>query len=198
MARQNRKVALLLWGLVGVAALAAGWLLFASPRLDEGPTVELGRGNYRLATTDGEAFSEDSLVGSPSAVVFGFTHCPDVCPTTLGDIATWREALGPEAAELQVFSVMVDPERDTAEVLGDYVSWVPGVTGVTGPREEVDRAVEAFRLYAERVPLEGDGYTMDHSSMVLLFDRRGRLFGPIGYGEGTDRAGAKIRRLLEA
>ncbi len=72
------------------------------------------------------------------------------------------------------------------------------MTGVTGRREEVDRAVEAFRLYAERVPLERDGYTMDHSSMVLLFDRRGRLFEPIGYGEGTDRAVAKIRRLLEA
>lgn len=198
MARlQRSNLRLLLWGLVAVTALGAGWVFVVSPRLAASPADTLGRGDYSLATTDGDAFTQASLEGAPSAVFFGFTHCPDVCPTTLGDIRTWQEALGPDGEALRVFFVTVDPERDTAEVLDDYVSWVPGVTGVTGSREETDKAIQAFRVYAAKVPLGGDDYSMDHSSMVLLFDADGRLFEPIGYQEDTERAIAKIRRLLE-
>lgn len=199
MARMTlTRLRLTLWALAATAALAAGWLVLRPPEEAASPTDTLGRGAYALTTTDGQPFTEATLAGAPSAVFFGFTHCPDVCPTTLGDIATWQEELGADGERLRVFFVTVDPERDTAEVLGDYLSWVPGVTGVTGPPEEVAEAIRAFRVYAEKVPLGGDSYTMDHSSMVLLFDDQGRLFEPIGYGEGTDRAVAKIRRLLQA
>lgn len=187
---------LALWAMVALAALTGAWLVMA-PRAGS-PADTLGRGDYALVTTEGEPFTEASLVGAPSAVFFGFTHCPDVCPTTLGDMATWREELGPEGEALRVFFVTVDPERDTAETLRDYVSWVGNVSGVTGPPEEVEKAVRAFRVYAARVDLGEGEYTMDHSSMVLLFDDRGRLFEPIGYGEDPERAVAKIRRLLDA
>ena len=130
-------------------------------------------------------------------VFFGFTHCPDVCPTTLGDILTWQEEL-PESKNMNVFFVTVDPERDTAEILADYVGWVDGVQGVTGSREEVDKALEAFRIYAARVPLEDGGYTMDHSASVLLFDRSGRYLDRIRYQEETPSALAKLRSALGA
>lgn len=101
-----------------------------------------------------------------------------------------------DGQSLRVFFVTVDPERDTAETLGDYVSWVPGVIGVSGSPEEVEKAIRAFRIYARKVPLDDGGYTMDHSASVLLFDKEGRLFEPIGYQEDYTRAVAKIRRML--
>lgn len=188
-----------LWALVVVALGGLAWVQLISPRLDrlaDAGTVNLGRGDYQLTATDGSAFSQASLKGKPSAVFFGFTHCPDVCPTTLGDIASWREELGPDADKLRVFFVTVDPERDTVDGLRTYVSWVPGVIGVSGTPEEIAKAVKAFRIYARKVPQEGGGYSMDHSSAMLLFDAQGEYAGLIGYEEDPARALASLRRLF--
>lgn len=193
----TRTKRLAIAGLIAVlGALAAAWFVLV-PRLTEEIADDFGRGDYSLNSTDGSTFTQDTLQGSPSAVFFGFTHCPEVCPTTLGDIATWQEELGSDGP-LRTYFVTVDPERDTAEVLGDYVGWVPGVTGVTGSRAEIDKAIKAFKIFARKIPLEGDGYTMDHSAYVLLFDADGKMFEPIGYQEDYTRAIAKIRRLLES
>ncbi|QHQ33849.1 SCO family protein [Algicella marina] len=186
-------------GLAAACVIAIGlfvWLKLAAPAVQQSVADGFGAGEYRLTTTSGQPFTEASLKGQPSAVFFGFTHCPEVCPTTLGDIASWQEELGEAASDLNVYFVTVDPERDTVEQLGEYVSWVPGVEGVSGPREEIDKAIKAFRVYARKVPLDDGDYTMDHSASVLLFDDTGRLFEPIGYGEGFDRAIEKLRRLL--
>ncbi|WP_226627992.1 SCO family protein [Alloyangia pacifica] len=187
-----------LWGLVFVALLALLWFRVVAPRLEQDVTGSLGRGDYQLTATDGSVFTEDSLKGAPSAVFFGFTHCPEVCPTTLGDIATWQDGLGDAGGALRVFFVTVDPERDTAAQLEQYVSWVPGVLGVSGDRAEMDKAIKAFRIYARRVPLDEGDYTMDHSAMVLLFDARGDYAGLINYQEDYDRALGKLRALVGA
>lgn len=194
-----RRLRLVLWALVLVALAGLGWLKLGAPRLTEVAelgTTQLGQGDYRLAATDGSTFTAETLKGQPSAVFFGFTHCPDVCPTTLGDIASWREELGPDADKLRVFFVTVDPERDTVDGLRTYVSWVPGVIGVSGTPEEVAKAVKAFRIYARKVPQEGGGYSMDHSSAMLLFDAQGEYAGLIGYQEDPARALASLRRLF--
>lgn len=186
--------------LTGLAALTVAgtlWVQLIQPSMTQTIADKIGQGNYALTATDGTTFTHDTLKGSPSAVFFGFTHCPEVCPTTLGDVATWQDILVREDQKnLRVFFVTVDPERDTADLLGDYVSWVPGVVGVTGTSEEVAEAIKAFVIYARKVPLEGGGYTMDHSASVLLFDAKGRFFEPIGYQEGEVRALDKIRRLF--
>ncbi|MGZ9809851.1 SCO family protein [Pseudoroseicyclus sp. H15] len=196
----QRSLRLILWVAVAVAILAGGsafYMLRAGADLPVAGT--LGQGDYALATTDGEAFTEATLTdGHPTAVFFGFTHCPDVCPTTLGDILTWREELGEEGDPLKVYFVTVDPERDDAETLGDYVSWVPGVTGVTGERAEIDKAIRAYGVYAAKVPLDGGDYTMDHSAFVLLFDRNGNFIEPISYQEPLETALRKLRRALQA
>ena len=179
-----------------IAALAAGWFLVLQPRMQRDLAGQLGQGDYRLQTTRGESFTRATLEDGPTAVFFGFTHCPEVCPTTLGDIASWQETLAAEGRGLlDVYFVTVDPERDTRDLLDDYTSWVPGVQGVTGPRDEIDKAIRAFKVYASRVPLDGDGYTMDHSAFVLLFDKDGRFTQPISYQEDTVRALAKIRAI---
>ncbi|WP_242662674.1 SCO family protein [Salipiger profundus] len=157
---------------------------------------DLGRGEYRLLRMDGSHFTQESLLGAPSLVFFGFTHCPDVCPTTLGDMAGWREDLGAEWERLRVFFVSVDPERDSAEILSDYVGWLPGLTGVTGAPEETASAIRAFRVFARKVPLEGGDYTMDHSSSILMFNASGGFFGTIAYQAPHDEALGKIRGLL--
>lgn len=193
-------IRLLLWALVALALAAVVWMQVISPRLaklQDAGTTNLGRGDYHLQATDGSSFTEASLKGQPSAVFFGFTHCPDVCPTTLGDMASWQEQLGKDGKKLRIFFLTVDPERDSVDSLRDYVSWVPGVTGVSGTPEEMAKATRAFRIYARKVPTEGGDYTMDHSAMVLLFDAEGRYSGLIGYQEDPAKAMASLRKLVE-
>ena len=195
---RSKTAAIFAGGLAGLALLATVWFAFIAPALFEEVGIDLGHGDYALQGTDGQPFTEKSLRGAPTAVFFGFAHCPEVCPTTLADIDQWQAELA-EAGEgpLRTYFVTVDPERDTVEMMADYVGWVPGVVGVSGAREEIDKAIAAFRVYASKVPLEGGGYTMDHSAFVLLFDDRGNFFEPIRYQEELESAMGKIRRVLE-
>jgi len=192
----RRTALILLWGLATLALIALLWVQVIAPRLTRSVAETLGQGDYRLAATDGTVFTQETLRGAPSAVFFGFTHCPEVCPTTLGDIAGWQETLAAGGRQLRVFFVTVDPERDSVELLGDYVSWVPGVVGVSGTRAEIDKALKAFRIYSGKVPLDDGGYAMDHSANLLLFDASGTFFEPIGYQEAPARVDAKLMRLF--
>jgi protein SCO1/2 len=196
VAPPRRTALILLWGLSTLALMALIWVQVIAPRLNRSVADTLGQGTYRLAATDGTVFTQETLQGAPSAVFFGFTHCPEVCPTTLGDIAGWQETLGKSGRQLRVYFVTVDPERDSVELLGDYVSWVPGVVGVSGTRAEIDKALKAFRIYSSKVPLDDGGYTMDHSANLLLFDASGRFFEPIGYQEDPVRTEDKLMRLF--
>ena len=193
----GRRLRLALLGVAAIAAALVGlWQFILAPSFARTVQETLGRGDYRLAATDGGAFTEARLRDGPSAVFFGFTHCPEICPTTLGEIAAWSADLGPEAGRIRFWFVTVDPERDTVGMLRDYLSWNPNVTGAAGSPEEVAKAVAAFRVYARRIPLEDGDYTMDHSALVLLFDKSGRFQDIIKYQEDPASAEAKLRRLL--
>jgi protein SCO1 len=187
--------------LIAVAALcfaAAGATLAVlwSGALNGTQAVGLGAGDYRLETTDGGAFTQDTLKGRPTAVFFGFTHCPDVCPTTMAEMVSWYEALGPAGDDLQSFFVTVDPERDTVDMLRRYVEWTGRVVGVSGSVEEAEKARAAFNVFAAKVPT-GDGeYTMDHTASVFLMDRDGAFAGTIPYSEDPDVAVSKLRDLV--
>lgn len=195
MARLSGRLKLALWGLLALNALLILWVAVVAPRMEARAVADIGRGDYELVSTDGSVFTEAALVGAPSAVFFGFTHCPDVCPTTLGDISAWQEDLG-GAEALKVYFVTVDPARDTADILGDYVGWVPGVAGVTGSEEEMGKALASFKVFVQKVPTEDDDYTMDHSASVLLFDKDGRFVETIRYQEDHDVAVGQLRNLL--
>ncbi|MBL4916373.1 SCO family protein [Szabonella alba] len=181
---------------VSAGIAGAGWVLMGDRAQQTLTPDDFGRGDYRLVTTDGQPFTQDSLQGAPSLVFFGFTHCPDVCPTTLGDIGLWQETLGDEARDLRIFMISVDPERDTPEVLAEYIGWLPGAVGVTGSEAESLKAQGAFRVFARKVPLEGDDYTMDHSSSVLAFDARGRFVTNISYQSPPEIALERVRQAL--
>ena len=186
----------LLWVFVAIAALGATGLYAYATMTRPSQAAGLGQGDYRLVTAAGEPFTHESLKGAPAMVFFGFTHCPEVCPTSLAEMASWYEALGEEARDLSAFFVTVDPERDTADVVADYVGWTGHVTGVTGTPAEIDKATASWAVYAEKVPLEDGDYTMDHTASIFLVNADGAFEGTIAYRENRETALAKLRRLL--
>lgn len=150
------------------------------------------RGRFRLATTDGKAFTEADLLGRPSLVVFGFMSCPDVCPTTLMNLALLMKALGPKADALRVAFISVDPERDDPASLGKFVtSFDPRIIGLTGSPEAVRAAVVSYHALAEKIP-QGDSYTMMHSTGLYLADKTGLVRDLL---EPTDTTEALVARI---
>jgi protein SCO1/2 len=191
-----RQVRIILWGLVAAAAVAATVVFFVMP--PRNPVgAGLGGGDYALVDQKGQPADETILVGQPSLLFFGYTHCPDVCPTTLAEMAAWFDALGDEAKTLRGVYVTVDPERDTPQMLDQYVSWVSDrVVALTGTQAEIDKVVKAWGVTAEKVPGSNGGYTMNHTASVFLVNAQGGFEGTIAYGEPMDTALAKIRRLV--
>ncbi len=153
---------------------------------------------FNLVDDQGEAITEQAFVGHPSMLYFGYTHCPDVCPTTLFEMAEWMNTLG-EANGLHGYFVTVDPERDSGELMHSYVSaFTDRITGITGDAEELAKVIKGWRVYAARVPGEEPGdYTMDHTASVFLLSSDGRFKGTISYGEDRDVALEKLRNLIK-
>jgi len=152
-------------------------------------------GAFEMVDHTGKPVTEKDFMGKPSVYFFGFTHCPDVCPTTLYEMTGLMEELGPDADKLNVAFVTVDPERDTAEVMSDYISpFDSRIVGLSGTPEQVAAMTKAFRVYSRKVEQDG-GYTMDHTATIFLMDKDGRFVGTIAYGEATDIALAKLKRL---
>jgi protein SCO1/2 len=152
---------------------------------------------FQLATHDGKPFSRADVRGRPFAVFFGFTNCPEVCPTTLLEMSNHLAALGPDGDRLKVIFVSVDPERDTPEHMRKYLgSFDPRIVGLTGSPVEVAAVAQAFRASYEKVPGRDGAYTMNHSLMVYLVDRYGLLAAALDYrGKETDQR-ALLKRLL--
>ena len=183
-----------LWIMVAVVALGAGGgALF----LRQPAAAGYGQGTYSLVDQDGKPVDQTILAGQPPALVIAYTHCPEVCPTTMAEMSAWFEALGDEGKDLRAYFVSIDPERDTPAILGDYVSWVSDrITGLTGTPEEIAKIAKAWGVYYARVPLEGDDYTMDHTASVFLLDANGEFQGTIAYREDQATALGKLRNLL--
>lgn len=155
-------------------------------------------GPFNLVAMDGTPFTEKDLRATPAAIFFGFTHCPDVCPTTLFEMDSWLKQMGPDADAIRAYFITVDPERDTQEIMNTYVSNVSSkITGITGTLENVEAAVKAYHVYAKKVPGEDGGYTMDHTASIFLLDKGGRFRGTIAYGENPDTALEKLKNLAK-
>lgn len=148
--------------------------------------------------SDGRPAGESDFPGW-RLVYFGYTHCPDVCPLGLQTMAEALDALGPLGEKVSPVFVTVDPDRDTPAKLDEFVgSFDPRFIGLSGNREETDRIIKAFRVYARKVDGAGGDYTMDHTAAVYLLDRDARFVGVINFQEETAKALAKIRPLLAA
>ncbi len=185
--------------LIGLT-LAMLWPSFQRDTLERGhvahPLDGVG-GDFSLVDEKGLPVTRASLIGRPSLIFFGFTHCPDVCPTALFEMSERMKELGPDADRLNYVFVSVDPERDTPEQLASYLeAFDPRIRGFTGSKAAVDDIIKAYRVYAKRIPLDGGGYTMDHTASLYGADARGRVRLLIDHHESREMALAKIRRLL--
>ena len=154
-------------------------------------------GPFQLVDQSGATVTERNLQGKPSLIFFGFTHCPDVCPTTLFEMSELLRAMGKDADRVNAYFISVDPERDSAAAMKDYLSsFDPRLKGLTGDPEAIAKVLSAYRVYAKRVPLKDGDYTMDHTALTYLMDRDGKFVAPFNLNRKPEDAAADLRKYL--
>src|SRR6202048_2915033 len=189
---------------IGAAFLAALFLCFgavlvvssrmSTPVAQQSPAVG---GPFKLIDQNGKSVSDQDLKGRPFLVFFGFTHCPDICPTTLFEMSQRVHPLGPDAERTAAVFITVDPERDAPAVIKDYLSnFDPHLRGLTGDQASVNAALKAYRVYAKKVPLDNGDYTMDHTALVYLMDKDGRFVAPFNVNRKPEAEAADLRRYF--
>ena len=172
----------MIWGLGGVRGVTA-------PAAIGGP--------FQLTDQSGETISEKSLQGRPTLIFFGFTHCPDVCPTSLFEISEVLRAMGKDADRVNAYFISVDPERDTTGAMKDYLSsFDPHLKGLTGAPDAIAKVTTEYRVYAKKVPLKDGDYTMDHTALVYLMDRDGKFIAPFNLKRTPEEAATDLKRYL--
>lgn len=191
--------------LLVLAAFAAGLAIFLAVFLyatgqfgsSRGSGTSAIGGPFQLVDQDGKRVTEQDLKGKPTLIFFGYTHCPDVCPTTLFDVSEVMRALGPDVARTGAYFITVDPERDTPAAMKDYLSsFDPHLRALTGDRAAVDAAEKAYRVYAKKVPTESGDYSMDHTALVYLMDKQGRFVAPFSLKRKPEESAAELRRYM--
>jgi len=154
-------------------------------------------GPFSLVDQNGRTVTDQDLRGRPFLVFFGFTHCPDVCPTTLFELSEVLGKLGPDAGKVSALFVTIDPERDKPAQMKDYLSsFDPHLQGLTGDPSAIAAVAKEYRVYVKKVPLDNGDYTMDHTALVYLMDKDGRFVTPFNLKRSTDDAAADLRRRL--
>ena len=185
-------------GLFGFAAVALGIVYAASWRgADHGvaATTSIG-GPFTLADDSGATVTEKTLAGKPYAMYFGYTFCPDVCPTTLLDLSRWIQKLGSDADKLNYVFVTVDPERDTVQSMHAYLSsFDKHIRGYTGTPAEIAQIAKEYHVYYKKIPTDDGSYTMDHSAIIYLMGRDGKFVAVIPYQEDDASATGKLKNL---
>jgi protein SCO1/2 len=189
----------LVWGAVALVAAVAGFMLArqlhdANPQLTSGTWFPQPRpvGELALTGDDGKPFGRARLAGAPTLVFFGFTHCPDVCPTTLAKLAQITKAA--KVPDLRVLLISVDPERDTPETMHQYVrAFDPSFIGATGTTDSIKQVTKEFGVAVERVALPGDNYTMDHSATIFLLNDRAQIVAVFTPPFDPDKFAADLR-----
>ncbi len=178
----------------GLASIACVLVIVTALQTPSVTAAAVG-GPFSLTDHNGRTVTDQNLKGRPFLVFFGFTHCPDICPTTLFEVSEVLRRLGPDAGGARGVFVTVDPERDTPAVLKDYLaSFDPHLIGLTGSREDVDKMVKAYRAYSRKVPGKDGDYTMDHTALVYLMDKQGRFVAPFNLRRKPEESAADLRR----
>lgn len=176
-------------GLLVVLWLAGGF---------RGVTVAASIGGpFQLTDQSGQTVTEKDMKGKPTLIFFGFTHCPDICPTSLFEISEVLRAMGKDADRVNAWFVSVDPERDTAAAMKDYLSsFDPHLRGLTGDPASVAKVISSFRVYAKKVPTKDGDYTMDHTALIYLMDRDGNFIAPFNLKRKPEQAAEDLKRYL--
>jgi protein SCO1/2 len=180
--------------LVAVALVGFAAFMLTSP--SQRPRGALIGGAFALEDGAGKTVSDQTLRGKPFLVYFGYTHCPDVCPTELAHISDVLSKMGNKA--IPTLFITVDPERDTPKVMQDYVSsFNPAVIGLSGTPQAVEATEKTFRVYSRKGQKQPDGdYSMDHSSIVYLMDKKGAFVEAFNVEQSPDEAAKELEKYL--
>ena len=179
----------LLAGLVLLFLVMGGGRNVAAPAAIGGP--------FQLTDQSGATITDKSMQGRPTLIFFGFTHCPDVCPTSLFEISEVLRAMGPDADRVNAYFISVDPERDTPAAMKDYLSsFDPHLKGLTADPEVMAKVTTEYRVYAKKVPLKDGDYTMDHTALVYLMDRDGHFVAPFNLKQPPEQAAAELKKYI--
>jgi protein SCO1/2 len=196
-----RQARLIIWALCAVALVAIAVFFVTNPSRQEAPTQMITQsfgGPFTLVGSDGKPFGTEQLKGKPYALFFGFTHCPDTCPTTLARLVKLRRQAGGDAAFNIVF-VSVDPERDKPADMDAYAkAFGAPIIGLTGSPEQIGKVEKEYGIYAQKVPTGDGDYTMDHTAQVLLFDRDENFVATLAPDEQDKVALDKLKRMTSA
>jgi protein SCO1/2 len=180
---------------IGFAALFAALLAFTGLKPATPPSASIG-GPFQLIAHNGQSVTDKNLMGRPFLVFFGYTHCPDICHTTLFEMSEILRTLGPDA-KIGALFVTVDPERDTPAVLKDYLSnFDPRIVGLSGEHAALDPMLQEYRIYAKKTPGGPDDYTVDHTTVVYLMDKNGRFVSPFNVSRRPADAARELERFL--
>ncbi len=196
-----RQARLIIWALCAVALAAIG-VFFITSKPDQAPTrmvtsASFG-GPFTLVGSNGQPFGSDQLKGKPYVLFFGFTHCPDTCPTTLARLVKLRRDAGGDGAFDIVF-VTVDPERDGPKEMATYSkAFGAPIIGLTGSAAQIDQVKKEFGIFSQKVATGDGDYTVDHTATVLLFDRDGKFVATIAPDEQDQPAVDKLKRMITA
>jgi len=199
MGKRRSRPIVILTAFVAGLALCLGVIVFVGGRFSETGAIQAAAigGPFHLIDQDGQPFSDRDLKGKTFLVFFGFTHCPDICPTTLFEMSEIMRDLGPEADRTAALFISVDPERDTPQAMKDYLSsFDPHVRGLTGDAAALAAVAKAYRVYYRKVPVDGGDYTMDHTAIVYLMDKQGRFVSPFNMRRPAEVAAADLRKQL--
>ncbi|HET7680444.1 MAG TPA: SCO family protein [Xanthobacteraceae bacterium] len=198
MTAQASRLILIIAAFVAGLVLCLGVVLLVAQRGSvPAPQASAVGGPFKLIDQNGRPVTEQDVKGKPFLVFFGFTHCPDVCPTTLFDISEVFRNLGPDADRAAALFVTVDPERDTPEAIKNYLSsFDPHLRGLTGDEAAVDGVIRAYRAYARKVQNPDGSYTMDHTALVYLMDKEGRFVAPFNLKRRPEDSAADLRRYF--
>jgi protein SCO1 len=197
-----RRFAVLAVALAGLLVVAAGGLLALAMR--EGPKGTAGTvlasaigGPFHLVDQNGKPFGDADLRGKWHLVFFGYTHCPDTCPTTLNELSLALDRLGKESDQVGIVFITVDPERDTPELLKSYVeSFDAPIAALTGTPAEVAQAAKDYRVYYAKHPRPDGGYDMDHSAVIYVMDPQGRFTATFTPDSTAEVIAVRLQKLL--
>ena len=181
---------------LGLVMLVVALVVTLAPRWPGAPIPPAVGGAFSLVAEDGKAVTDKDFSGAPALVFFGYTHCPDVCPTTMAQLSQIFAALGKDKKITALF-VTVDPERDTPAVLKDYLgSFDPRIRGLSGDAAATAAVLKAYRVYAKKGPLKDGGYSMDHTSLVYLIDKQGQFVSAFNLERPTVEAVKELAGYL--
>jgi len=179
----------LVMGLVLMLWVLGGFRHVATPAAIGGP--------FQLTDQAGQTVTEKAMQGRPTLIFFGYTHCPDVCPTTLFEMSEVLRVMGKDADRLNAYYISVDPDRDTVSSMKDYLSsFDPRLKGLTGNPDQIAKVLSEYRVYAKKVPLKDGDYTMDHTALIYLIDRDGKFVAPFNLNRKPEEAAADLKRYL--